>query len=157
MKALILISLVTLSMVVMGESKTVCDFNGDKGIDTISIISSKSFPYQNKPETRGRVEINYINGDRETLMPQPLIEGSFDQVIYPDNIASWKIRPKDRSFVFVKSRIAGDTKISFTCGDRSVFCIPRGSGNTGAIADFNIAGKKYHFNRTTNTCSFEHL
>lgn len=151
--------LILLSTSVFAETKTQCHFYGDQQIETITIVSSKSFPYQNIPSTKGHVEIAHINGSIERLAPQSLVEGSFGEVVYPDSIPSWKIRPHQRSLVYVNSEYLGDVKISYTCGHKhsDVFCNPRGGGISGAVADFNINGKRYSFKQDNNNCSFEYL
>lgn len=151
--------LTLLSVSVLAETKTQCHFYGDQQIEKITITSSKSFPFQNIPSTKGHVEITYIDGSVERLAPQSLVEGSFGEVVYPDSILSWKIKPHQRSLVYVNSGNLGDVKISYTCGHKysDIFCNPRGGGISGAIADFNIDGISYSFKQDNNDCSFRYL
>lgn len=138
------------------NEESTCDFSGTESIEQIKMVSNKSFPYQNKPSTKGHVEIKYVNGEVEKLAPQQFVEGSFNQVHYLDKISSF-LRPHKRNLVFVQSSHLGDIKISFTCSDINgdVFCQTRSGHQATVVADFNIKNRIYSFKKDSNPCAYE--
>lgn len=153
MKIMITMTFLLLASHGFAQTKTKCFLPEVKHIESISIVSD-NFNAQGDT-TNGHVEINYIDGNVETLEPLHLVEGTFNQVIYNDTISSSAIKPHHRVLTYVSSQRVGDVKISFTCTNvNSDFsCIGRGGQTPEAIADININGILL----STKKCSFKLL
>lgn len=139
----------------LAETKSECHFSGTENIETIKIVSGE-YNSSSGQFTKGHVEIVHDDGMIEKLSPQPFVEGSFNQLKYSNFISGPNLCSKDgpsqtkRTFVFVKSQILGEVKLSFAYkGFVRGFCEIL---SLETVADFNIHGKIYRFG-ADNPCT----